>query len=183
MNLEKFIIKTLSTEHYQLLFNYYNYNKHHLEPWEPKRNKNYYSLDFHINRTNDRLNLINNKKSMHFVLLNNYKTKIIGVCNYTHIEKEECWLGYSISRDYQGKGFMFKALKYTNKFMFNNFKINTINAGIMKTNIRSIKLINRLSFKKTDNYDELEINGNIKKLYIHQLNKQNAIKDTNIKKL
>ena len=66
---------------------------------------------------------------------------------------------------------MHESLKYTNNLMFNNFRINTINAGIMKKNIRSIKLINRLSFKKTDNYDELEINGNIKKLHIYQLNK------------
>ena len=171
MKLENFIIETISTEHYQLLFNYYSYNKHHLEPWEPTRDKNYYNLNFHISRTNDRLDLINKKKSMHFILLNNPKTKIIGVCNYTHIEKEECWLGYSILKDYQGKGYMYEAITYTNNFMFNNFRINTINAGIMKTNIRSIKLINRLSFKKTDNYDELEISGNIKKLHIYQLNK------------
>ena len=169
MKLENFIIETISIKQYQLLFNYYCSNKEHLEPWEPTRVNNYYTLDFHINRTNNRIDLIKKKKSMHFILLNNQKTEIIGVCNYTDIKDNECWLGYSISKNYQGLGYMYQALINTNHYMFNKFGIKKINAGIMKNNNRSINLISRLSFKSTTNNNKLEINGKIEKLVIYNL--------------
>ena len=92
---------------------------------------------------------------MHFILLNNLKTEIIGVCNYTDIKDNECQLGY-----------MYQALINTNHYMFNKFDNN--NAGIMKKN-RSIELISRLFFKSTATNNELEINGNIEKLVIYNL--------------
>ena len=121
MKLENFIIETILTKHYQLLFNYYCSNKEHLEPWEPTRVNNYYTLYFHINRTTNRLDLIKKKKSMHFILLNNLKTEIIGVCNYTDIKDNECWSGYSISKNYQGLGYMYQALINTNNYMVKKF--------------------------------------------------------------
>ena len=169
MKLENFILEKISSKHYELLFNYYNSNKEHLESWEPTRTDNYYTLDFHIQRTNDRINLINKKKSMHFILLNKLKPEIIGVCNYTDIKNGECWLGYSISKNYQGTGYMYEALINTNNHMFRDFQIKKINAGIIIRNNRSMKLVSRLSFKSTGNYKELEINGNIEKLKIYYL--------------
>ena len=169
MKLENFILETISTKYYELLFNYYSYNKEHLEPWEPTRANNYYTLNFHIQRINNRIDLINKNKSMHFILLNNIRTEIIGVCNYTDIKNRECWLGYSISKGYEGKGYMYEALKNTNDYMFEEFKIKKINAGIIIRNSRSIKLINCLNFKVNGNHKELEINGNIEKLEIYYL--------------
>ena len=166
MKLEK-----LSSKYYELIFDYYNANKDHLEPWEPTRAKNYYTLDFHIQRTNKRMELIKQKKSMFFVLLNDSKDKVTGVCNYTDIENEECWLGYSISKDYQGGGYMYGALVNTNNYMLREFPIKKINAGIIIQNYRSIKLINRLSFEATGNYKKLKINGKNEKLEIYSLNK------------
>ena len=161
----------LSSKYCDLIFNYYNSNKNHLEHWEPTREKNYYTLDFHIRRTNDRMKLIKQKKSMYFVLLNDSKDKVAGVCNYTNMENEECWLGYSISKDYQGRGYMYGALVNTNDYVFKEFPVKKINAGIMIRNYRSIKLINRLSFEATGDYKNLRINGKIEKLEVYSLNK------------
>ena len=170
MKLTNFKLEILSSNYYQLLFNYYKNNKDHLEPWEPTRADNYYTLDFHIDRTNDRIDLIKGKKSMHFILLNNAKSEIIGVCNYTDINDRGCWLGYSISKHCQGMGYMHDALIHTNDYIFTKFQIRKINAGIINRNERSKKLARRLSFKPTGNYNQLEINGNIEQLEIYVLN-------------
>ena len=55
MKFANFTLEKISPKYYQLLFNYYNGNKNHLELWEPTRIDNYYTLEFHINRTDERL--------------------------------------------------------------------------------------------------------------------------------
>ena len=55
---------------------------------------------------------------MHFIMLNDSKSEILGVCNYTKIGKGECWLGYSISSKYEGMGIMYEAVVSSNNYMF-----------------------------------------------------------------
>ena len=45
MKFANFTLEKISPKYYQLLFNYYNGNKNHLEPWEPTRAENYYYLN------------------------------------------------------------------------------------------------------------------------------------------
>ena len=162
-----FSLEKISPQYYQLLFKYYNGNKNHLELWEPTRTDNYYTLEFHINRTDERLQLMDEKKSMHFIILNDSMSEILGVCNYTKIGKGECWLGYSISSKYEGMGIMYEAVVSSNNYMFTKYPICQINAGVMTKNKRSIKLINRLSFKPTGNFQQMEINRKVERLEIY----------------
>ena len=104
-------------------------------------------------------------------MLNKEKTKIIGGCNYTKIEGQECFLGYSISKDYEGKNLMYKALLLTVSYVFDNLEVKNIRSSILPNNKRSIKLIKRLGFKNSNEKNELEINGKIRKLDIYLLSK------------
>ena len=169
MKFANFTLEKISPKYYQLLFNYYNGNKNHLELWEPTRIDNYYTLEFHINRTDERLQLMDEKKSMHFIMLNDSKNEILGVCNYTKIGKGECWLGYSISSKYEGMGIIYEAVVSINNYMFTQYPICQINAGVITRNKRSIKLINRLSFKPTGDFQKMEINRKIEQLEIYNL--------------
>ena len=117
--------------------------------------------------------MMNKNKSMHFILKNILLNKIIGVCNYTEIDDNECWMGYSIAKDHQTKGIMYNALISSNKYMIDYKGIETFYAGIMNNNYKSIKLIKKLGFKNTNKYDELEINGKIEKLNIFKSSKIN----------
>ena len=96
---------------------------------------------------------------MHFIMLNKLKTQMLGHCNYTKIDNKKCWLGYSISKVFEGQSLMYEALLLTNTYMFNNMGIKEIRAGILPNNERSIRLIKRLGFKYVGEKDELEING------------------------
>ena len=169
MKFANFTLEKISSKYYQLLFNYYYSNKKHLDPWEPTRADNYYTLEFHINRTDERLQLMNEKKSMHFIMLNDSKSEILGVCNYTKIKGGVCWFGYSISSKCEGMGIMYEAVVSSNKYMFTQYPICQINAGVIIRNKRSTKLINRLSFKPTGNFQKMEINRKVKQLEIYNL--------------
>ena len=169
MKFPHFALEKISPQYYQLLFNYYNDNKNHLEPWEPTRADNYYTLEFHIIRTDEQLQLMDEKKSMHFIMLNDSKCEILGVCNYTKIGRGKCWLGYSVSSKCEGMGIMYRAVVSSNNYMFTQYPLCQINVGVIIRNKRSIKLINRLSFKPTGNFQKMEINRKIEQLEIYNL--------------
>ena len=159
MQSENFDLEILNLKHVQFRLDYYSSNKEHLEIWHPTTPEGFYTFKYQEDKVKENLDLINNRESMHFVILNKSQTKMLGHCNYTKIDNYKCWLGYSISKESQGKSIMCKALQLTNTYVINNLKIKEIRAGILPNNERSIRLIKRLNFRYVGEKDELEING------------------------
>ena len=159
MQSKNFDIEKLNLNHVQLRVDYYSSNQKHLEIWHPTTPEGFYTFKYQKNKVKENLILMNDGKSMHFVMLNNSRTKMLGHCNYTKIDNNKCWLGYSISEASEGKSLMYEALLLTNTYMFNNLDIKEVRAGILPNNERSIRLIKRLGFKYVGEKDELEING------------------------
>ena len=159
MQSENFNIEMLSLNHVQFRLDYYSSNKEHLEVWHPTTPKGFYTFKYQENKINEQLKSVNNGESSQFVIVNKAKTKMLGHCNYTKIKDYKCWLGCSISKEYEGKSLMYEALKLTNSYVIENLNIKEIRAGILPYNDRSIRLIKRLDFKYVGEKDELEING------------------------
>ena len=162
MQSDNFQLEILNLEHAQFRVDYYSLNKKHLEVWHPTTPKGFYTLKYQKNKVKENIGLMKDGSSMHFVMLNKSRTQMMGHCNYTKIKNKKCWLGYSISKDFEGKRLMYKALLLTNSYIFNNLDIIEIKAGILPSNERSIRLIERLDFKHVGEKDELEINGEIR---------------------
>jgi len=172
-----FDLEILSLDHVQLRVDYYRSNKDHLEVWHPTTPKGFYTLEYQQNKIQKSVDLMKDGKSMHFIILNKSKNKMLGHCNYTKIKNKKCWLGYSISKDSEGKNLMYEALLLTNTYIFNYLGIEEIKAGILPINERSIRLIKRLDFKYIGEKDELEINGEIRTYdtYIQKMIKKSNI--------
>ena len=178
MKSKNFDLEIINFSHASLQLEYYSLNKNHLEIWEDTTPpKKFYTLKYQQNKIKELLDLINNKESMHFILLNKSKSKMIGTCDYTKIKNKKCWLGYSISKNLEGNNLMYEALLLTNSYVNNNLGVKEIRAGILPDNERSIKLIKRLHFKYIGQKDELEINGEMKTYDTHI---QKIIKKSNI---
>ena len=159
MQSENFDIEILSLNHVQFRVDYYSSNKEHLEIWHPTTPKEFYTFKYQENKINEQLKSVNNGESAQFVIVDKEKTKMLGHCNYTKINNNKCWLGFSISKKSEGKSLMYEALKLTNAYVIKNLRIKEIRAGILPNNDRSIRLIKRLNFKYVGEQDELEING------------------------
>ena len=163
MQSNNFELEILNLNHASLLVKYYSTNKEHLNVWEQESSPDtFYSLKFQQNKIKESLDFIKKGQSMHCVMLNKSKSQMIGVCDYTKIKDNKCWLGYSISKNFEGKGLMFEALVLTNSYIHANLGVKEIRAGILPGNDRSIKLIKRLQFKCIGEKDELEINGEMR---------------------
>ena len=178
MKSKNFDLEIINLSHASLRLEYYSLNKNHLEVWEDtSQSKKFYTLKYQQNKIKELLNLINNKESMHFIILNKSKSKMIGACDYTKIKNKKCWLGYSISKNLEGNNLMYEALLLTNSYVNNNLGVKEIRAGILPNNERSIKLIKRLHFEYIGQKDKLEING---EMITYDTHIQKMIKKSNI---
>lgn len=77
-------------------------------------------------------------------------TDLIGVCGIKNIDhsKRRCEIGYWIGREHWGKGYGKDAVRLLTHMAFEDLDINEVNATVMAFNLRSIKLLESLGFKK-----------------------------------
>jgi ribosomal-protein-alanine N-acetyltransferase len=134
-----------------LMVQFRDENRDHLEQWEPRRQPEFFTEGFwevHLRLT---LRDFREGASACFVLLSPNDDEVLGVCNYTNIVRgtfQSCHLGYALAEKHEGKGIMFEALSLTNGYMFNDLGLHRIMAGYLPHNERSGKLLDRLGFEK-----------------------------------
>jgi len=66
----------------------------------------------------------------------------------------QCELGCTLSRKKQGKGFATEAMKVTIDYLFNSLNKHRITGSIDPQNISSIRLLERLKFRKEAHFKE-----------------------------
>jgi len=75
-------------------------------------------------------------------------------------EGHQCELGCTLSKKQQGKGFATEAMKITIDYLFNTLNKHRITASVDPENENSIRLLERLNFRKEAHLKEsLLING------------------------
>ena len=84
------------------------------------------------------------------VIIEKETDKIIGDLGIHFIGDDgfQCELGCTISKEHQGKGFATKAMKITIDYLFNTLNKHRITGSIDPDNISSIRLFERLKFRR-----------------------------------
>lgn len=147
---DRLILKTLQVKEAKQVIDYLVRNKNFLAEWEPKRSKNYYSIS-----EQKRIIKLNNKamKSGNLISLWIHKKddpKIIGNITFSNIIRGyflSCFVGFKLDESKINKGYMTEALQAAINYAFDTFKLHRIEANIMPKNLRSIKVVEKLSFK------------------------------------
>lgn len=142
---------------------YYMDNQEHLQPWEPTKSPDFYSVNQWVLRLHNRQIEMDAGHTRYFVGLDDTKKNIIALCSLTNITRgamQSGHLGYSISKQYQGKGLMRQLVNHAIAHAFNDLKLHRIMANYMPSNTRSATLLHHLGFEK-EGYakDYLKING------------------------
>lgn len=129
-------------------------NKNHLANWESTTCSNSKDASLNLttqNRLDGWIKECEEGISARFLIRPKASSDlIIGFCNFTQIFHgpfQACYLGYKIDLEYQGKGFMFEALKTAIQYVFEELKLHRIMANYMPSSIRSAKLLHRLGFE------------------------------------
>ena len=140
------------------LFNYRSdsvTNKY--QGWIPKNLDDTYEF---IKKTSSKIDVVDSW--FQFVIIENDSYKIIGDMgiHFGDAEKKQVEIGITLNTNQQGKGFATEALKGTINFLFEKLDKHRIIGSIDPRNINSIKLLERVGFRKEAHFREsLLING------------------------
>lgn len=140
---------------------YYAANRRFLQPWSPAFNEDMFSAGDWEGSIPIIAQEFAAGRSARFMLF--LEGNMIGVANLTGITRSpsySCTLGYTLSEEAQGKGYMHEALIPVIEFAFTRRNAHRIGANYMPHNQRSGRLLRSLGFQ-VEGYarDFLLING------------------------
>ena len=143
------------------LTNYYIRNKEHLREFEPSRDNSFYEIEV------QRKILIESYKQLMIgtgMDLGIYlKDKLIGkikVSNIVHGVFKSAFIGYSIDKEHEGKGYMKEAVLLVEKYCKQYLDLHRLEASVLVDNIKSKRVLLKSGFEEIGiNKEYLYING------------------------
>lgn len=135
----------------QALLSFINENKAHLAPWEPTRDKHYYTKANVQNLINGYQTHLHNQSAFHLAAFDFERGEIVAMCNFTNVvcgPFQACYLGYCVAEKYQGQGIMTEVVEAGLDYVFNELKLHRVMASYMPHNRKSAQLLTRLGFEK-----------------------------------
>jgi [ribosomal protein S5]-alanine N-acetyltransferase len=148
---ERLILKSTEVDLLPLVFDYFQRNRKHFLPWGPAYEPAWDTEDYH------RKKLLQYGQQMEagnnfwvFLFEKDNEQKIIGDIHLSNIVRsifQSCNIGYRLDETAQNHGFMREALTKVAQYTFQEMKLHRIEANIMPSNTRSIKLITSLGFE------------------------------------
>jgi ribosomal-protein-alanine N-acetyltransferase len=158
---EKIELKVLTPEDTEEVLEYFLKNKDYLEPYEPERERDYYTLDAQNRYLVEGYRQFLNNESVQFGIY--LSKKLIGRIRISNIVLgvfKNAFIGYSIDEKYQGQGLMKEAVQVAIKFAFEDLGLHRIEAATLVDNIKSQRVLLANGFKQIGISEKyLHING------------------------
>ncbi len=162
-------LRILQVKDADMVLSFYNRNKSHLEPWELKRDFNFYSLAYQGASLYFEEDLMKRNRLLRFwIFLRSNPNLIIGTVNFYNIKSRGhscCQIGYKIDHEYVNMGYAYEAIKFSMAVLKEKYNLHRIEARIMTTNLPSIALIEKLGYKYEGlSHSNVKINGHWEEL-------------------
>jgi ribosomal-protein-alanine N-acetyltransferase len=124
-----------------------------------------------INKVNEN---INKNDSLYWAITLSDKNILIGtICLFCFSdENSKCEIGYELLTNFQGQGIMKEATEKVIDYAFNTIKVQKIEAFLHRDNQSSIKLLDRFSFRNSNDPDKT----NPELICYHLTNSMNNLK-------
>lgn len=106
-----------------------------------------------INKVNEN---VDNNDSLYWAITLSDKNKLVGtICLFGFSdENDKCEIGYELLTNFQGQGIMKEAAEKVIDYAFNTIKVQKIEAFFHRDNKSSIKLLEKFSFRNSNEPDE-----------------------------
>jgi ribosomal-protein-alanine N-acetyltransferase len=137
--------------HAQALLDFMWENRAHLEPWEPLRSDNFYTLDATRERLDHSALCYRDGTALQFLAFDKTSNELVATCNFANIVHrafQACHLGYSISEKWQGQGLMLEVVEAGIRHVFEVVDLHRVMANHMPSNVRSERLLQKLGFER-----------------------------------
>jgi ribosomal-protein-alanine N-acetyltransferase len=96
------------------------------------------------------LDLFRYRRSIYWTLARKDNNKLVGSCgfNYWNRDHARAEISYDLHKKYWGKGIMTKTAKAVLGFAFTQMELHRVEATVTPTNQGSLRVLNKLGFKK-----------------------------------
>lgn len=154
-------IKLLTPEDSEDLLEYYNRNRSHLEKFEPTREENFYTIECQRSILSESYKQFMQGTTVDFGIYEN--DNFIGKIRVSNIVQgifKSGIIGYSIDKDFQGKGYMKEAVNLVCDYAFKELDLHRLEASALIGNERSQGVLKGCGFNLLGvNKKYLFING------------------------
>jgi ribosomal-protein-alanine N-acetyltransferase len=149
---ERLILMVLGPDAAPMVLDFYQRNRSFLEPWEPLRDADFYTPEFHAEQLARDLVQTEGKNALRLYLFKQGdKGRVIGSLGFSSIVRGaflSCFLGYKLDGAECGRGYMTEALRAGIDVVFRDYGLHRIEANIMPRNLPSLRLAERLGFRR-----------------------------------
>ena len=97
--------------------------------------------------------------SLYWAITFSDKNILVGtICLFSFSDEDDkCEIGYELLTNFQGQGIMTEAVEKVIAYAFNTIKVQKIEAFFHKDNLRSIKLLEKFSFRNLNEPDKTDV--------------------------
>lgn len=138
-------------------------NQEFFQTYTMKRPSEYYTIDFQKDLINQKIEKAKKDMEYNFGIFKFDNDELIGTIGLFRILRDplqSAIIGYSLSKNHNGKGYATEAVKLVLEYAFTNLKLHRIEAGVMPHNIGSIRVLEKAGFKKEGiSKSNVKING------------------------
>lgn len=142
-------LKISTPDDAEAFLEYYIKNKEYLEPFEPIRDKAFFTMNGQVHDLTENYKQFLNGTGVGFGI---YKDKkLIGKIRLSNIVRgvlQNAFVGYSIEEEEQGKGYMKEALNLVLDYAFEDLELHRIEASTLVDNERSQRVLSGCGFKE-----------------------------------
>jgi ribosomal-protein-alanine N-acetyltransferase len=154
----------------EALFDLQLRNRELFQRTAPTQPENFYTLECQQDYIKNGIEQQENGQRYGFGIFLKENNKLIGnimIANIRRGPAQSCILGYSLDQQYNGRGYASEAVRYVVDFAFNEVKLHRIEAGVMSSNIGSIRVLEKSGFTREGlSRENLEINGKRESHYL-----------------
>lgn len=169
-------LRLLTPENAREVLDYYIRNKEHLRKFEPARDENFYTLEAQRRDILENYKQYLNGTGINFGIFKD--NRFIGKIRLFNIVMgvfKNAFVGYSMDKDEQGKGYMKDALRTVINYAFNDLGIHRIEATTLLNNLKSQAVLSGCGFKEIGISEKyLYVNGEWKDHKIFYITSDNV---------
>ena len=157
-------LRILKPDSASKVLKYYIRNHDFLKEWEPKRTKDFYTVQYQRRQLRYEYNMFKEKKLIRFWLFKKEDNKLIGNIGISNIVMgnfKSCFMSYKLDKNEINKGYITEAIKEVVRIMFDDYDLHRIEVNVVPYNERSLSVMKKLNFEEEGfSRRYLEINGN-----------------------
>ncbi len=106
-----------------------------------------------INQVNEN---VGKNNSLYWAITFSDKKELVGTICLFCFSDDKCEIGYELLTNFQGQGIMQEAVDKVIDYAFNTIKVQTVEAFFHKDNERSAKLLEKFSFRKSNELNKTD---------------------------